>query len=321
MFSGYGARVTRELMERIEPDVVFSHGFYGFGRNMPRTLTGLGIPWVHYVHSYGLICKRQTAVDNHGHACKRQCADCAVVCRFKHGKAPLRKAIAVYNSAHMREVFERAGIVSRETHVIDPVFGYNAPEVSGTYAPGRPIRLVYVGRLSRVNGVRLLCEAVAGRGEDYRLEVIGGGPMLAELEGRYGDGAIVFHGQVEPERRDALLREGHALVVPSLWNEPFGRVVQEGFLAGIPVIAADVGGMAGLVRDGVDGMVFKWREGAELQALKGALEEAGRRLPELRTGALETRGRLMGQDNFGLIEELLLRAVGETVTVAGGGLL
>jgi hypothetical protein len=29
----------------------------------------------------------------------------------------------------------------------------------------------------------------------------------------------------------------------------------------------------------------------------------------------------MGQDNFGLIEELLLRAVGETVTVAGGGLL
>lgn len=308
MFSGYGASATGRLIREIRPDVLFSQAFYGFGRKMPRTIEALGIPWLHYVHSYGLVCKRQTAMTCSGRVCPRQCLDCKLICCFKHGGAPLREAITIYNSVHMRKFFEEAGVVTRESHVIHPVFSYDPLEVSATYDPAPPIRLVYVGRVSQEKGVHLLCDAVAAQPARYRLDVLGAGTQLAGLEARHGDVPIRFHGRVEPQRRDALLKEAHALVVPSLWNEPFGRVIQEGFLAGLPVIAADVGAMGSLVRHGVDGIVFNWRPGAELQSLIRALDEAVPNLARLRAGALHTRLRLLDQDNFAIIEGLLARA-------------
>ena len=43
----------------------------------------------------------------------------------------------------------------------------------------------------------------------------------------------------------------HASVVP----EPFGQVVAQGMAAGVPVVAADAGGPAEMIDDGVNGFV------------------------------------------------------------------
>jgi glycosyltransferase involved in cell wall biosynthesis len=44
-------------------------------------------------------------------------------------------------------------------------------------------------------------------------------------------------------------------VVPSLWSEPFGTVAAEALSFGVPVVASDVGGLAEIIRDGVDGRI------------------------------------------------------------------
>ena len=43
----------------------------------------------------------------------------------------------------------------------------------------------------------------------------------------------------------------HASVVP----EPFGQVVAQGLAAGVPVVAADTGGPAEMIEDGVNGFL------------------------------------------------------------------
>ena len=45
-------------------------------------------------------------------------------------------------------------------------------------------------------------------------------------------------------------------VVPSLWLETGPLVVLESFAAGVPVLGSRLGGIAELVRDGVDGLLF-----------------------------------------------------------------
>ena len=61
------------------------------------------------------------------------------------------------------------------------------------------------------------------------------------------------------------------VVVPSLWYETFSLIAHEAFAAGLPVIASDLGALAEVVRDGVDGLlvppgdVAAWR--AALQRL------------------------------------------------------
>jgi glycosyltransferase involved in cell wall biosynthesis len=53
-----------------------------------------------------------------------------------------------------------------------------------------------------------------------------------------------------------LLRQYDVLVLPSTWPEPFSRIVLQGMLAGLAVVATPAGGTAEVVTDGVNGLWF-----------------------------------------------------------------
>jgi glycosyltransferase involved in cell wall biosynthesis len=55
-----------------------------------------------------------------------------------------------------------------------------------------------------------------------------------------------------------------AIVVPSVWVENSPLVIREAQQAGVPVITADVGGMAELVHHEVNGLLFQHRNPADL---------------------------------------------------------
>jgi glycosyltransferase involved in cell wall biosynthesis len=48
-----------------------------------------------------------------------------------------------------------------------------------------------------------------------------------------------------------------ALLVPSLWYEPSGRVVLEAYAAGVPVVASRIGGLPEIVDDNVSGLLVE----------------------------------------------------------------
>jgi MoaA/NifB/PqqE/SkfB family radical SAM enzyme len=55
-----------------------------------------------------------------------------------------------------------------------------------------------------------------------------------------------------------------AIVVPSVWVENSPLVIHEAMQARVPVITADSGGMAELIRDGENGLLFKFRDAQSL---------------------------------------------------------
>jgi len=55
-----------------------------------------------------------------------------------------------------------------------------------------------------------------------------------------------------------------AIVVPSVWAENSPLVIHEAMQARVPVITADTGGMAELVRDGENGLLFQFRDAQSL---------------------------------------------------------
>jgi glycosyltransferase involved in cell wall biosynthesis len=54
----------------------------------------------------------------------------------------------------------------------------------------------------------------------------------------------------------ALLRKFDVLVVPSIWPEPFARVLLEGMISGLVVVATPTGGTPEIVLDGENGLLF-----------------------------------------------------------------
>ena len=131
----------------------------------------------------------------------------------------------------------------------------------------RSLNLLYAGRLSPDKGVDTAIKAMAKlvfeQGQrDLRLGLAGSGSSDYENELRHlvsqaglTDYAA-FLGWVPPEEMPGLLREFDVLLVPSIWAEPFARVVLEGMIAGLVVVATPTGGTPEIVVDGENGLLF-----------------------------------------------------------------
>ncbi len=157
----------------------------------------------------------------------------------------------------------------------------------------RPFTIGYIGRLVEEKGVHLLLEAAAQLEGDWRLRIVGGGPLREDLEAFAAElgiaDRVAFIGQIGSTEMPAQYAEMDVLVLPSLtrpnWKEQFGRVLVEAMACGLPVIGSDSGAIPGVVGGG--GLIF--REGdiahlvkhlRDLQTkadLRDILGEAGRK--------------------------------------------
>jgi glycosyltransferase involved in cell wall biosynthesis len=112
---------------------------------------------------------------------------------------------------------------------------------------------LFLGRLSPEKGLwqllqgwRLLKAGTA------RLVIAGEGSERRRLENLcQEDGLknVEFRGYVSAKDQDALWQGARALIVPSIWEEPFGLVVLEAWARGRPALVANRGALPEIVMD------------------------------------------------------------------------
>jgi glycosyltransferase involved in cell wall biosynthesis len=120
-----------------------------------------------------------------------------------------------------------------------------------------PVRLVFVGRFSPQKNLLFLLEVLGRlRDLDWRLDLVGDGPLRGELEGlsRSNDlgSRVHFHGWVAPEAATAVMRASDILVMPSL-SEGLPLVGLQALGLGLALATSDHRSMKDLVQDGVNG--------------------------------------------------------------------
>jgi glycosyltransferase involved in cell wall biosynthesis len=128
-------------------------------------------------------------------------------------------------------------------------------------------RVGMLGRIARWKGQHVFIEAFALAFPDGpEHAAIVGAPLFGADEDAYLDelralaDRLGLNGRLEftgfRERIADELARLDVLVHASIEPEPFGQVVAEGMLAGLPVVAAAAGGPAEVVEDGVDGLLY-----------------------------------------------------------------
>jgi glycosyltransferase involved in cell wall biosynthesis len=120
-----------------------------------------------------------------------------------------------------------------------------------------PVRLVFVGRFSPQKNLVFLLEVLGNLKDlDWRLDLVGDGPLRGELEdlSRSQDLAarVHFHGWVTPEAATAVMRESDILIMPSL-SEGLPLVGLQALGLGLALATSDHRSMKDLVQDGVNG--------------------------------------------------------------------
>jgi glycosyltransferase involved in cell wall biosynthesis len=151
----------------------------------------------------------------------------------------------LFESAFARDTYQR--IVGTPKGVVRCVFnGVTSEEFEPVVTADDATDLAYVGEFRQIKGADLLIDAVArlhGRGRNVTLTLGGDGEEMAALKAQVAklklEHAIRFIGHVKARYGFA---KGRLLIVPSR-GDSMPYVVIEAGAAGIPMIAAKVGGI------------------------------------------------------------------------------
>ena len=118
--------------------------------------------------------------------------------------------------------------------------------------------LACLGRIERIKGVHLAIEVAQRSGR--RLRIAGNISAGAEHQQYFEqeirphlNGSIEYIGPVDDRGKNELLGSSAALLMPILWEEPFGIVMAEALACGTPVIGLRRGSVPEIVQEGVNG--------------------------------------------------------------------
>jgi colanic acid/amylovoran biosynthesis glycosyltransferase len=176
--------------------------------------------------------------------------------------------VSEHNADHLRAVLNGVPV----HHIPNGV----PPAPAGRAARGGP--LLFVGRLVAKKGVDVLIDACALlRSElpELDVEIVGGGPLAEELEGRARRSGVSdrihFLGPQPADVVDAAFRRASLVVLPSRIDEHGDRdgmptVLVEAMARGVPVISTELVGIPELVRDGETGLLVAPEDPAALAA-------------------------------------------------------
>lgn len=284
-------RRMAEVIERVEPDLVHIHNLFPLlSASVPWTALRRQLPVVWTVHNRRVVCVIGTNFRD-----GKPCHECRPGWRLpgvRHGcygesvgaSALATGATSMFRSIARRRVtpiaishhvkswlVETAGFPADQVAVKHN--GVAPPPTTGGVPPDAAAchTLLFAGHLSDHKGVDLLLDA--WRRADCpgsELRVVGDGPRAVDVRHAAAeDGRITWVPHVPTDEMPVHLADARVVVVPSTWEEPFGRTAAEALAYGRPVVTTGTGGLREVV-DETSG----WVTGTDPANLGDALREA-----------------------------------------------
>ncbi|MFI5273685.1 MAG: glycosyltransferase [Ktedonobacterales bacterium] len=205
----------------------------------------------------------------------------AAAVRMEHeARLAARAESIIVSTEHEREQLRRIYGLPPEELTIIPCGVDLRAFAPGTTADRRAARValglrddtpavLFVGRLDPIKGIDLLLESVAQMHARAQLFIVGGNPdgdpevrrLRAHAEDLGIGDRVMLPGAAPQPELVRYYRAADALAVTSRY-ESFGLAAVEALACGTPVVAAAVGGLTSIVRDGENGLLVPWRSPA-----------------------------------------------------------
>lgn len=234
----------KQYLLQIKPSVIHTQNIPGLSLAIWKAAYELDIPVVHTLRDFSLIEPIKISAYSRMY---RQIS--------KRFSRMISTVIGI--SGHILRTHTDMGFFERSSkHVIHNIVENNEA-VQNLYAGkevhhDQPLVIGYFGQLTEVKGVQYLIEAVKRLNEQVvgKLFIFGDGPMMGQLKEMSGsDPRIIFMGKLDKSQIAQKMRDMDLIIVPSTWDEPFGRVVIESYQVGTPIYASKVGGMPEILLD------------------------------------------------------------------------
>jgi len=271
-------------------DVVhFQHVYENLSLSMIAVAKKAAIPVALTLHDFWFICPRaQLFIEETDSVCTgpetpAKCAACIYrTCWYPTtSQAVIEETIALRHS-YVRDLLKGVDLLLAPSQFVRDIFqryGFGdgaivlSPLGIGAFAPvsHRPSDTLRFGFLGTIHPVKNIMRLVAAFGTtrgNARLHIYGGGEdsRVKTLVDGIHDPRVSYHGAYTSEQLPEILAGMDALVVPSL-IESYCFTAREAISAGLPVLAANVGGIPEVISHGRNGILFDPRQTVELAGL------------------------------------------------------
>jgi glycosyltransferase involved in cell wall biosynthesis len=283
------------IIKKEKPDLAHLHIFYGrLTLSILPILKKYNIKTVMTIHDYKLICPTYRLLDNECNLCEKCASGSYIYCILKKcNKGNLSYSVVAALETFIRDLFfpyeeyiDKFIMVSKfvlEKHVEykpslknKAVNIYNFTEIWGNNNKiyGSHDYYLSFGRLSREKGLLTLLKAWR-KFPRLKLKIAGEGEYRNEICQFIKENHLTDVEMLGLLNGDDLIRQiqgAKFIVVPSEWYEPFGLTIIESFAHGTPVIGAKIGGIAELIKDKYNGILFESNNVVSLAAAIRAAE-------------------------------------------------
>jgi glycosyltransferase involved in cell wall biosynthesis len=262
------------LLDEVEPDLVHTSNLLGVGTGLWEQARRRGLPVVHTLHDYGLLCPRTSLLRRDATPCRPHPLLCGLrTRRLARWVAGVDAVIGV--SAQVLRRHDAFFPAETARHVIlSPLAPFPSGDRRARVPAGPALRsLGFLGTLSVEKGVDVLIQAATEfRAHGIRLLIAGDGPLRAVVQAAP---AVDYLGPLLGDQLHRFILSCDAGIVPSVWEEPgVTFVALEWLAAGRPVISSGRGGLAEL--EPLGGVMRAAPTAAGLSAAAAELADAER---------------------------------------------
>jgi len=264
-FNPRALAIMRREIRNFRPDVLLTVSIENINVASWLAAATEGVPCAHMIYSYFLRCWRGTMF-RQGTNCVGECTTCLVSSLGKKFMSRYVDGVVAETTFPLNSHIRAGYFPNAITHVTPGPIVLPTAHRRPTNADRRTLRVGYIGLHDPAKGIETLAAAarnIAADGKNsIEFFIAGDGPAeyTKKLTTLFPP-STQFLGWVRPAE---FYPSVDVIVVPSIWNEPFGRVSAEAMSFGIPVITARSGGLPENIVEGESGLSFTAGNAAEL---------------------------------------------------------
>jgi len=230
-------KVIEKVIREVKPNLIHSQNLSGIGTYLWEVGSKFNIPIIHTTRDYSLFSPINNKLLNN------------VFSKINRNRSENVNGVVGISSFILKKHIEYKFFPYASQGIIHNVINIKRYERKER-KQGDPLTIGFFGQLEEIKGVHLLVEAVKLIKKDVVRELIicGAGSLESSLRiESNNDSRIKIKGKVSPEEVSRQMANVDIVVVPSIWDEPFGRIIIESYNQGTPVIGSNVGGIPEII--------------------------------------------------------------------------
>ncbi|MBU1164109.1 glycosyltransferase [Patescibacteria group bacterium] len=254
MLNIFSARAVTKILQKENPEIVFTHNIKGLSYLIPRTIKKLGIKHVHTIHDVqlsvpsGLMIKGQENL--------------TILIRLYQNLTKIlfgSPSIVISPSKWLMDFYQSMGFFKKSTKIVLPNPIVATEQVESNNVEQNKINFLFLGQVEKQKGIIFLVEVFKKLDPKlYHLNIAGEGSMVMEVgQKTKHNNNIHILGKIQQEDLSSTFSQNDLLIMPSLCYENSPMVIGEALSHGVPVIATNIGGAAELIKTGLNGYMFE----------------------------------------------------------------